>query len=76
MDNLSKALEIRDLNAFRQALEYLANPNEPDGNGITIYEKTLSSPGCAEFVKLCLAAGCNPNYVCIEYNGSESFRSD
>jgi len=64
---LSRALESRNVDSFKRALQVKANANEPDGNGITIYEKALATAGCGEFIKLCLQFGCKADYVRISF---------
>jgi len=60
---LSRALEKRDVKLFEEALRLHGNPNRPDGNGITIYEKALTTAGCGKFIQLCIRYGCKSNYV-------------
>ncbi|XP_030569611.1 transient receptor potential cation channel protein painless-like [Drosophila novamexicana] len=60
---LGRALEQRDSRGFEEALSLGANPNEHDDRGISIYEKSLSSAGCAEFIRLCLRSGCSVLYM-------------
>lgn len=61
---LGAALANRDIREFYAALEMGAQPNLPDETRqITIYEKTLSTAGCAEFIEACLQHGCNVHHV-------------
>ncbi|XP_064551604.1 transient receptor potential cation channel protein painless-like [Drosophila montana] len=60
---LGRALEQRDSRRFEEALRLGANPNEYDVFGISIYEKSLSTAGCVEFIILCLQSGCSVFYI-------------
>ncbi|XP_073844644.1 transient receptor potential cation channel family member painless [Musca autumnalis] len=58
---LSDALASKNIKDFRVALDLGAEPLRLDQNHISIFEKALSTPGCAEFVAECLKRGCSPN---------------
>lgn len=60
---MSAALAKRSIREFQDALEMGAQPNLQDERHTSIYEKALSTAGCAEFVEACLAHGCNVNHV-------------
>ncbi|BFG04452.1 transient receptor potential cation channel protein painless [Drosophila madeirensis] len=60
---LSAALANRDIREFHTALDNGAQPNLQDERHTTLYEKALSTPGCAQFIEACLAHGCNVNYI-------------
>ncbi|XP_065368308.1 transient receptor potential cation channel protein painless-like [Calliphora vicina] len=60
---LSKALINRDIAEFRDALSIGAHAQATDDQNLSIFEKTLQTPGCSEFVKECLRSGCDANYV-------------
>jgi len=64
---LSMALAKKDIREFRAALDMGAQPNLQDERHTSIYEKSLSTPGCAEFIEACLGHGCNVNHVSILY---------
>ncbi|XP_060654321.1 LOW QUALITY PROTEIN: transient receptor potential cation channel protein painless [Drosophila nasuta] len=65
---LGLALAKRDIREFYAALEMGAQPNLPDEHNTSIYEKALSTAGCAEFIEACLAHGCNVNYINQKHN--------
>ncbi|XP_034108840.1 transient receptor potential cation channel protein painless-like [Drosophila albomicans] len=73
---LSRALQNRDLNTFKGALNLHANPNQPDGSNITIFEKALATAGCGEYIKLCLQYGCSGNYINTKNKAALNFASD
>lgn len=58
---LSKALQNRNIKAFRKALD-LANP-EIEGETLTIFEKCCQTPGHAAFIRDCIQWGCDVNKV-------------
>lgn len=60
---LAAALANRNIKEFQTALQLGAQPNLEDERHASIYEKALSTPGCAEFIEACLAHGCNANHV-------------
>ena len=60
---LGAALAKRNIQEFHSALGMGAQPNLEDERHTSIYEKALSTAGCAEFVEACLAHGCNVNHV-------------
>ncbi|XP_065365367.1 transient receptor potential cation channel protein painless-like [Calliphora vicina] len=60
---LLEAFDKHDICGFRAALSAGANALEYDGKNLCIFEKSLKTPGCSEFVKACVDAGCNPNNI-------------
>lgn len=60
---LGNALANRNLEDFRIALELGADPNLLDKQQRSIYEKALSTYGCADFVAECLKRYSKANYV-------------
>ncbi|KAL7723397.1 hypothetical protein ACLKA6_000719 [Drosophila palustris] len=60
---LSLALAKKDMREFNDALEMGALPNLQDERHTSIYEKALSTAGCAGFIEACLAHGCNVNHI-------------
>ncbi|XP_064547054.1 transient receptor potential cation channel protein painless [Drosophila montana] len=65
---LSAALAKRNIREFQDALEMGAQPNLQDERNMSIYEKALSTAGCAEFVEACLTHGCNVNHINQKHN--------
>ncbi|EDW58890.2 LOW QUALITY PROTEIN: uncharacterized protein Dvir_GJ17169 [Drosophila virilis] len=65
---MSAALAKRSIREFQDALEMGAQPNLQDERHTSIYEKALSTAGCAEFVEACLAYGCNVNHINQKHN--------
>ncbi|KAH8371511.1 hypothetical protein KR093_007773 [Drosophila rubida] len=65
---LGLALAKRDIREFHAALEMGAQPTLQDERNTCIYEKALSTAGCAEFIEACLAHGCNVNYINAKHN--------
>ncbi|KAH8261593.1 hypothetical protein KR044_012108 [Drosophila immigrans] len=65
---LGLALAKRDIREFHAALEMGAQPNLQDERNTSIYEKALSTAGCAEFIEACLQHGCNVNYINQKHN--------
>lgn len=62
---LSKALENRSLKEFRLALEMDGDPTRMDDKHLSIFERALSTYGCADIVAECLQKGCRVDYVSI-----------
>lgn len=66
---LSRALENGNLNAFKETLQLQVDPRlsllEPNSKGINIYEQALTSSKdrCGEFIQICFEYGCSPSYV-------------
>ncbi|KAH8410973.1 hypothetical protein KR222_004115 [Zaprionus bogoriensis] len=65
---LSAALEKRDLHQFQAALEMGAQPNLLGERNMSLYEKTLSTAGCADFIEACLEHGCNVHHINQKHN--------
>ncbi|TDG50746.1 hypothetical protein AWZ03_002735 [Drosophila navojoa] len=65
---LAAALANRNIKEFQAALQLGAQPNLEDERHASIYEKALSTPGCAEFIEACLAHGCNANHINLRHN--------
>ncbi|XP_017866425.1 PREDICTED: transient receptor potential cation channel protein painless [Drosophila arizonae] len=65
---LAAALANRNIKEFQTALQLGAQPNLEDERHASIYEKALSTPGCAEFIEACLAHGCNANHINLKHN--------
>ncbi|XP_005178197.1 transient receptor potential cation channel protein painless [Musca domestica] len=59
---LSDALANKNIKEFRVAFDLGADPLRLDNNHLSIFDKALSTAGCAEFVEECLQRGCSPNY--------------
>lgn len=64
---LSKALENRNLKEFRLALEMDGDPTRMDDKHLSIFERALSTYGCADIVAECLQKGCRVDYVSISF---------
>lgn len=62
---LSKALEHRNVKEFRLALEMDGDPTRMDDKHLSIFERALSTYGCADIVAECLQKGCRVDYVSI-----------
>ncbi|XP_017096586.2 transient receptor potential cation channel protein painless [Drosophila bipectinata] len=60
---LSAALERRQSAEFKTALARGAQAYRQDERHQSIFEKTLSTPGCGDFIDACIDHGCNVNYV-------------
>lgn len=60
---LGAALAKRDIGKFHAALEMGAQPNLQDEQQMSVYEKCLSTAGCADFIEACLQHGCNVHHV-------------
>ncbi|XP_060646425.1 transient receptor potential cation channel protein painless-like [Drosophila nasuta] len=64
---LNDAFEAGDSDGFYRAISHGAQPNlrskRDKDNQMSIFEKALSTSGCARFLNACLDAGCDPNYV-------------
>ncbi|XP_034482998.1 transient receptor potential cation channel protein painless-like [Drosophila innubila] len=73
---LSRAFEQRDVKLFEETLRLHGNPNKPDGNGITIYEKVLATADCGKFIQLCIRYGCKSNYINENGKAAINFASD
>ncbi|EDW02406.1 transient receptor potential cation channel protein painless [Drosophila grimshawi] len=65
---LSAALAKRNIREFQEALEMGAQPNLQDERHTSIFEKALSTAGCADFVEACLVHGCNINHINPKHN--------
>lgn len=62
--NLSSALTKRDINAFRKALHSVDDVERYNGQtSLSIFEYACQTPGCHEFIKECINAGCDVNKV-------------
>ncbi|XP_034476813.1 transient receptor potential cation channel protein painless [Drosophila innubila] len=60
---LSLALAKKDIREFHDALDKGAQPNLQDERHTSIYQKALSTAGCAEFIEACLDHGSHVNYI-------------
>lgn len=63
---LIEGFTLKDLDKFEDAIEYGAELNVPcedEESKMTMYEMVLSKPGYFEFVRTCINAGCDVNYV-------------
>ncbi|KAL5286709.1 pain family protein [Megaselia abdita] len=67
---LSKALENRNLKEFRLALEMDGDPTRMDDKHLSIFERALSTFGCADIVAECLQKGCRVDYINRQLNRS------
>lgn len=53
-----EAFRRRDLGDFVYALEFLgADVNQPEGTGLTIFQKVLRTPDSADFIRSCISNG-------------------
>ncbi|KAL7738850.1 hypothetical protein ACLKA6_001303 [Drosophila palustris] len=65
------AFETEDLERFHHALDLGAQPNlisNDDVSNMSVYEKVLSKSGSAKFIRACINAGCDVNYVNPQLN--------
>ena len=62
---LSKALENRNVKEFRLAIDMDGDPSRMDDKHLSIFERALTSFGCADIVAECLQKGCKVDYVSI-----------
>lgn len=63
---LKEGVLTKNIDTFKEALRLGASVDEPfeeDESEMTFYELVLSTFGYHEFVKACLNAGCDGNYV-------------
>ncbi|XP_017045007.1 transient receptor potential cation channel protein painless [Drosophila ficusphila] len=74
---LGAALAQKDIRQFLAALDNGAQADLQDDRHTSVYEKALSTPGCADFIEACIAHGSQVNHINQKLNkAAVSFAAD